>query len=511
MSHFIEHCGFRGTEKYGHGELNTLIESWGNVFGPDLNARTGLCDTTWMLNIPIDGNDDGTNISVGLGVLEQWAKGIRFSVEDVEYERKVILEEYRSRQGCAQRLKKQFWDRFMPQISRRIPIGSLQFINSVTAQQLREFYDQQYVYSEMCIVAVGDLTSCGGDIRALLQKESLFQTTGNVQEPVPKPINHQVELCHRNIKFCILTDKELTATSLSIEIYSYLTCGSGFIEDEVLKRLFCSLLEHRFSERSSRSDSPWISAGVSTQLIANDRPVQVLSLSARIAREDADVNRAIVALTEEITRLINFPIEASELNFGKMKWLRYFQQPIGCSSERIVDDLTQVFLLHDAIDFVGLDLENEMAIHVLNNPLLSMHMSEFIKQTLNKPPFTAASLDVSSNVAFVLQSQTEIMDSQEFEKLFMDSFNLVTNASAWSFHAPCADVGHFESLLPGQQKVDVENSDCFITKMEDTDSHMIVLSNGIEICVKDTGEMAKESISFQAFCLGGSTGKYSCC
>src|SRR4051794_36188748 len=66
-AHFIEHLGFRATSKFDHGELISKVESFGSSFGPDLNARTSLCETVWQLDVP------STRIKEGLEVLHEWA------------------------------------------------------------------------------------------------------------------------------------------------------------------------------------------------------------------------------------------------------------------------------------------------------------------------------------------------------------------------------------------------------------------------------------------------------
>lgn len=95
-AHFIEHLGFRGTTKFDHGELISRVESFGSTFGPDLNARTSLCETVWQLDLPAE------RLAEGLEVLHEWAFNIRINDEDVEAERKVILEEYRQKQTAGQ-------------------------------------------------------------------------------------------------------------------------------------------------------------------------------------------------------------------------------------------------------------------------------------------------------------------------------------------------------------------------------------------------------------------------
>ena len=53
IAHFLEHCAFRSTESYGHGELVEYFQSIGSAFGPDVNASTSLTSTVYKLTVPL--------------------------------------------------------------------------------------------------------------------------------------------------------------------------------------------------------------------------------------------------------------------------------------------------------------------------------------------------------------------------------------------------------------------------------------------------------------------------
>ena len=334
-AHFVEHCGFRGTKSYANGSLQRFLESLGGQFGADLNAKTGPCDTIWMLNCPLSG-DAASNLErleACLGVLGEWASGIRFSREDVEHERRVILEELRGKRGPEQRVKQAFWERFLPALARRVPIGTKNSIEALSADTLRAFYERMYVPSAMAVVAVGDLECIGhaAGLCASLERLGSFSFTGrNVSAPPRRPL----ALPLRRPVCAVIHEDGIDSASVSLELYSPLLALAGpqFVRREVIKRVFASLLEARVSELTARPHSqhhagnghddgsedehdagqpsaaeqdegveeenkadtlvpgrpraaPWLSAGVSCRLALNDPALECTSLAATVLRD----------------------------------------------------------------------------------------------------------------------------------------------------------------------------------------------------------------------------------
>ena len=92
LAHFVEHMAFNGTERFAKQEIVEYLESIGNVFGPDVNARTGFDDTLYWVEIP---TEDPEITETAFRILSDWAYGISFDPEEVELERGVVLEEWR--------------------------------------------------------------------------------------------------------------------------------------------------------------------------------------------------------------------------------------------------------------------------------------------------------------------------------------------------------------------------------------------------------------------------------
>ena len=158
VAHFLEHMLFNGTEKYPKNELTRVLQSIGVEFGPDINAYTSYDETVYQLDLP---THDEAAVDTAFDVLAQWAHAATINPDDVEDERGVVRDEYRLGYETADGVVRVAFPRMYSMgtpYEGRLPIGSLEGIEAITAQDLRDFYEKWYVPSNMAVIAVGHLT-----------------------------------------------------------------------------------------------------------------------------------------------------------------------------------------------------------------------------------------------------------------------------------------------------------------------------------------------------------------
>ena len=106
LAHFCEHMCFNGTKNFDKHEIIHYLQSIGMKFGPEINAFTSHDVTNYMLqNVPIDVKE---NIDTSLMVLYDWACNVTFSEEEIDNERGVIREEWRSRRSADFRMRTKY-------------------------------------------------------------------------------------------------------------------------------------------------------------------------------------------------------------------------------------------------------------------------------------------------------------------------------------------------------------------------------------------------------------------
>lgn len=157
VAHFLEHMLFNGTEKFPKNELSKVLQGIGVEFGPDINAYTSYDETVYKLDLRAD---DAQAVNTAFEVLSQWAHAATIDPEDVEAERGIVRDEYRLRHetgtGIVAAAFPRLYDAGTP-YEGRLPIGTVEGIAGISAQDLRDFYEKWYVPSNMAVVAVGDL------------------------------------------------------------------------------------------------------------------------------------------------------------------------------------------------------------------------------------------------------------------------------------------------------------------------------------------------------------------
>ena len=157
VAHFLEHMLFNGTEKYPRNELTKVLQSLGIQFGADVNAYTSYDETVYELEAQAN---DPQQVSTVFDVLAQWAHAATIKEEDVENERGVVRDEYRLRvetgEGKVQVAFPRLYSAGTP-YEGRLPIGTVDGIANISAQDLRDFYEKWYVPSNMAVIAVGEL------------------------------------------------------------------------------------------------------------------------------------------------------------------------------------------------------------------------------------------------------------------------------------------------------------------------------------------------------------------
>lgn len=154
VAHMVEHLVFRGTEKYPDGLMPYLHEQkW--VRGRNYNAVTTNDNTTYMLTPPKD-----AGLAHSLDVLSQMLFFAKITQKDLDDERKVILEEWRGGQGVGQRMNRARTNvvRMDSRYTRFPVIGTQESINTMPAEQLRQFYQAWYAPNNMQLLIVGDTT-----------------------------------------------------------------------------------------------------------------------------------------------------------------------------------------------------------------------------------------------------------------------------------------------------------------------------------------------------------------
>src|SRR5262245_34679636 len=156
LAHFVEHMEFEGSQHFPKQGLADFLASLGLSIGPDANAETSYDDTQYTLRIPTD--VPGV-LDRALLVLEDWANAATFDQRGIDRERGIVLSEWRSRLGAAERTENKIRNALLQgsRYADRPPIGVPESIQGATREQLMRFYRDWYRPDLMAVIVVGDV------------------------------------------------------------------------------------------------------------------------------------------------------------------------------------------------------------------------------------------------------------------------------------------------------------------------------------------------------------------
>jgi len=302
-AHFVEHMAFNGSAHFNKNDLVATLESLGMTFGSDINAFTSFDNTRYHLEIPTDNPDNWSTLTL---ILDDWITGIKFEPEEVDKERKVILSEKRARKGLGDRLSEilnpiNFGD---ARHADRMPIGIDETLNSMTAEQLKAFYQKWYQPHNMAIIITGDVEPDNA--------VKLFNNTIGQIKP-SNEIKPQEYLIPGKLEpaYAVVTDQEILTSSINIRYQTHSVTLNDYeaLRYRLLNQIMVSLFNSRMYELADGVEKPFETASLSYAQLGNDK----LLFNFSVTPKDGEFDQGYKRLFEEIQRVEQHGFLASEL------------------------------------------------------------------------------------------------------------------------------------------------------------------------------------------------------
>ena len=319
LAHFLEHIAFNGTKHFpGKGIINYL-ETLGANFGSDINAYTGFDETVYtLMNIPVSRQ---STVDSCLLILHDWSNSISLEDKEIDDERGVIQEEWRSRDnGNFRAMMKAFTDAFQGnKYGSRMPIGLMDVVRNFKYQELRDYYKKWYRPDLQGLIIVGDIDPV--QVEATIKR--LFAD-------VPKPVNPAERVYvpvedHTGVLAVIGTDKEAVGTRISVEFKAdvmpaELKASQVGLMTDYIYSLISSMIRERFLDITKKPNAPFRSASAyfnEFQGVARTKD----ALTFEAVANDGKYQDALKGLVMEIERLSQFGFNKGEYERAKKDYL----------------------------------------------------------------------------------------------------------------------------------------------------------------------------------------------
>lgn len=348
LAHFLEHMAFNGTKHYPGKDLINYFESIGVKFGANINAYTALDETVYNLsNVPVVRKGV---IDSALLVLHDWSGYILLEDHEVDEERGVILEEWRTGAGADRRMWKEANKLKYPgsQYAKRDVIGDTAVINNFSYQVLRDFYNKWYRPDLQAILVVGDI-----DVDEIEQKiKARFSTIpakANAGErPVYEVFNNEKPIV------AAVKDPEARFTRVMLEYkhdkkpVELHTSINGYVLT-IVNNLISGMINERIGEITQQADAPFVAGfGGYGELVKSKDAFRLIAIP-----NEGRESEGLSALLLEAEKIQRYGFTNSELERAKTALMKRIEMAYNerdnQENNNLIEEYVRHFLSHEVI------------------------------------------------------------------------------------------------------------------------------------------------------------------
>ena len=309
LAHFCEHMAFNGTRNFEKKEIINYLQSIGMKFGPEINAFTSTDETNYMLQaVP---TDDPLTVDTALMVLYDWACNVAFEDEEIDNERGVIHEEWRTSRGAMFRMMKEAGKTIYQgsKYADHDVIGDIGLLDTFPYEAIKRYYHDWYRPDLQAIVAVGDFD--GKEIVAKIT--GMFSAIPKRDEPRLKELFAVPD--HDETLVSVVTDKESQYSIVQI-FYKHPPDeyrNMEYYRKTIVRMLFNNMLNERLQELLLTAEPPFIYAYSGyTDLTRTKDAFRSLAMA-----KNNELDKALRALLTENRRLVEYGFTGTELERQK--------------------------------------------------------------------------------------------------------------------------------------------------------------------------------------------------
>ena len=364
LAHFLEHMAFNGTKNFpGKGKRLGIVpwcETIGVKFGANLNAYTSVEQTVYNISaVPL--KREGI-IDSCLLVLHDWSHYLLLEDAEIDKERGVIHEEWRTRR--AGKAISRLMEQAMPKIYQGtkyedcMPIGSMDIVDNFAYQDLRDYYHKWYRPDLQAIIVVGDI-----DVDKMEKKiKKLFA-------PIPMPKNaaqREYYPVSDNDSMIVDIQKDAEQPIVLFHIYQKRDAtpdsekgDERYLRSSYVDDLIGTMLNDRLSELKQHVNPPYQSATGRASQFFLSRTKEAFSMSVSCRLDN--VLGGLISAMGVVQRARQHGFTATELATAKSQKLnhdeRKYRERDDRRNSKYVGACVQHFLNNEPLLSVGQQLE----------------------------------------------------------------------------------------------------------------------------------------------------------
>ena len=489
LAHFLEHMAFNGT-KHFPGKCKQLgivpwCETIGVKFGANLNAYTSVEQTVYNISsVPL--KREGIADSCLL-ILNDWSHYLLLDDKEIDKERGVIHEEWRTRR--AGRAVQRLMEQAMPKVYKGtkyedcMPIGSMDIVDNFPYQDLRDYYHKWYRPDLQAIVVVGDV-----DVDKMEKKiKKLFSKIPAAKNPakreyypvsdnekmivdIEKDKEQPVVLCHLYQKRDVTPDAEKN--------------NEKYLRGSYIDDLIGTMINDRLAELRQQALPPYQSATGRASTFFLSRMKESFSLS--VSCKENNVLGGLIAAVGVAERIRQHGFTQSELNIAKGLKLNHDERKFRERDDRRNSKYVSAIIQH----FLN------------NEPLLSAEQQLELTRRFDRE-VTLAEVNAAVRELITDKNQVAILYAPDKEGLVLPTEEQIEDvilAAQQLSYAPYEEKQLADKLIEQLPKAGSIVSE----KAYKHGFTEWTLSNGMKVYVKKT-DYAADAVSFRMQAEGGTS------
>ncbi|RKD90925.1 M16 family metallopeptidase [Mangrovibacterium diazotrophicum] len=313
LAHFLEHMAFNGTTTFPGKSMLDMLEKNGVKFGRDVNAYTTRNETVYNMSRVPTANEG--LVDSCLLILRDWCDELSLDEAEIDAERGVISEEWRTRRNASFRVQAKTAPIIFNNTiyAERDAIGELDVIKNFDPKELRSFYHNWYRTDLQAVAIVGDI-----DVDTIEAKvKELFSAIPAIENPMARTV---VAIPDNNEPMYVqVMDPDYKNVSVDLKIRYKKRNNNSFadLRENYLNSFFNSLLSSRIKELVQESTQPFKRGSVGLGSLERGYGTFDVFASCEPGKEQA----AFEAVYTELERVLRFGFTDTELERLKTNML----------------------------------------------------------------------------------------------------------------------------------------------------------------------------------------------
>ncbi|MHA2939208.1 M16 family metallopeptidase [Vibrio sp. RC27] len=334
-AHLVEHMAFNGTQHFPKNKIIELFEKSGLTFGNDINAYTSFSETVYSLSIP---KSDKKLLAQTLLYLRDILTAITFDPTELDKEKGVVENEYRL--GT---LNEKSYDNAIlfdyikgSEYAQRLPIGTLESIQSSTSDSLNTFYKSWYRPNNAKLLITGDIDSKSAALLIGKTFSPLEKSDNSKQQTTPDAPSLQADTqsyTSQAINF--------HQTDVFYELPTWPIENSKDLGEALQLDMLKGLINYRLNAANNQRETPFSDVGFVYNWLLNNK----MFGNAYINYLNGQSREAVEFIAQELARIEQHGFSAAEYT-QQIALFKSFQSElsnyyINKNSAQLADDVIE--------------------------------------------------------------------------------------------------------------------------------------------------------------------------